>query len=91
MSQSDAPASTTVDSGPSHREEILEALATARSELVRKIESGRVRDAEYEKVRIKRARALAYVANVELDALESEYLEELREDVDELKNGGESP
>lgn len=90
MSQADASAPAKVEEEPTHREEILDALAIARNELVRKIEEGRVRDAEYEKVRIKRARALAYVANVELDALESQYLEELREDVEDLKGGGGS-
>lgn len=71
------------------RQSVKDALATAREELVRKIESGRVRDAEYESVRIKRARALAYVCNVELRAIEASTLEELSERLDRIEETNE--
>lgn len=45
-------------------DEMLETLDKAIGEASRKVESGRVYDAENEKVRIKWIRALAYAVNV---------------------------
>jgi len=46
---------------------------------VRKIESGRIYDAENESVRIKRKRALGYLIRTKLKVLEARELEELEE------------
>lgn len=84
MSATDTSAGAAADE-ETRRDEILDDLRLARRELSRKLDEGRVRDAENERVRVKQARALAYVANVELDAIEAEYLEELQEDLNEIK------
>ena len=66
---------------------IRSSLATAREELTEKIESGRVRDPERDRVRCKVARSLAYVCNIELKAYETASLEELAEEIEELQEG----
>lgn len=75
-------------------EEMLETLDTAISEAARKVESGRVYDAENEKVRIKWIRALAYAVNVrrqvqtnrDLEAV-ADRLERLEGRLEERTNG----
>ena len=52
------------DPGVADYDAMLDTLDVAIAECRRKIEEGRVRDAENEKVRIKRIRALAYTVNV---------------------------
>lgn len=59
----DANASAS-DAGSSDYDQMLTTLDTAIEEAREKIESGRVYDAENERVRIKWIRALAYAVNV---------------------------
>jgi hypothetical protein len=61
----------------------------AISEARRKIEDGRVRDPEREKVRIKWIRALAYTVNVRRQVANDRDLEELAQQVEELKADGD--
>lgn len=66
-------------------EELAQSLRTVRQELIRKIENGRVRDEAKEQVRIKRARTLAYVVSEERKLKKVRELEDLRDEVDEIK------
>ena len=66
-------------------EDMLATLDVAIEEAQRKIESGRVYDAENEKVRIKWIRALAYTVNVRRQVANDRDLEELAEEVERLK------
>lgn len=65
--------------------EMLDRLDVAIEEAQRKIESGRVYDAENEKVRIKWIRALVYAVNVRRQVTEARDLEELTERVETLE------
>ncbi len=69
------------------REEIIQSLRSARLELLDKIENGRVRDEEKERVRVKQWRALAYISKVELNALEDRDLEAFHDRLDALEEG----
>ena len=64
---------------------LLESLDDAIDEAHRKVESGRVYDADNEKVRIKWIRALAYAVNVRRQVTNDRTLEELSERIDELE------
>jgi hypothetical protein len=64
---------------------MLDTLDVAIDEARRKIKSGRVYDAENEKVRIKWIRALAYAINVRRQVTNDRDLEELSERVEELE------
>jgi hypothetical protein len=64
---------------------MLDDLDTAIAEARRKIEEGRVRDPDREKVRIKWVRALAYAVNVRRQVANDRDLEALAEEIDELK------
>lgn len=64
---------------------LIEQLDKALDEIVGKIESGRIRNPEHEKVRIKYYRALGYLARTKQDLVESKTLEELEAEVQELK------
>lgn len=66
-------------------DEMLGTLDVAIDEARRKIENGRVRDAENEKVRIKWIRALAYAVNVRRQVANDRDLEELAEEIEALK------
>lgn len=66
-------------------EDMLATLDVAIEEAQRKIESGRVYDAENERVRIKWIRALAYTVNVRRQVANDRDLEELAEEVERLK------
>ena len=66
-------------------DDMLDWLDTAIEEAHRKVDSGRVYDAENEKVRIKWLRALAYAVNVRRQVTNDRDLTELAEEVDELK------
>lgn len=86
MSATDAPAGAAGTDDRTQRDEILQSLAVVRQEMLRKLAGdGRIRDESKEKIRVKQAKAVAYIASTELDALEAEYLEEMREDLDEIK------
>jgi ribosomal protein L13E len=64
---------------------MLETLDVAIEEARRKVESGRVYDAENEKVRIKWIRALAYAVNVRRQITNDRTLEELSERIEQLE------
>jgi len=64
---------------------MLEDLDVAIEEARYKIENGRVRDPEREKVRIKWVRALAYSVNVRRQVANDRDLQELAEEIEELK------
>jgi len=64
---------------------MLETLDAAIDEARRKVESGRVYDAENEKVRIKWIRALAYAVNVRRQVTTDRDLEELTERLEALE------
>lgn len=64
---------------------MLDTLDVAITEARRKIENGRVRSPENEKVRIKWIRALAYAVNVRRQVATDRDLEELAAQVEELK------
>jgi|APHM01.1.fsa_nt_gi hypothetical protein len=64
---------------------LLEQLDKAIGEIVEKIENGRIRNPEHERVRIKYYRALGYLARTKQDLVESKTLEELEAEVRSLK------
>jgi len=69
---------------------MLADLDVAIEEARYKIENGRVRDAEKEKVRIKWVRALAYAVNVRRQVANDRDLQALAEEIEELKEAYES-
>jgi hypothetical protein len=76
----DAPAVDTADYG-----DMLDTLDVAIAEARRKIENGRVRDEDKEKVRIKWVRALAYAVNVRRQVANDRDLEALADEIEDLK------
>jgi ribosomal protein L13E len=80
---SDASAGARGDDG--EYDWLLEQLDGAIEEAHRKVESGRVYNAENEKVRIKWIRALAYAVNVRRQVTNDRTLEELSERIDDLE------
>lgn len=64
---------------------MLEQLDSAIDEIGEKIENGRIRDAEKEKVRIQYYRALGYLIRTKRKVLEDKTLEELAAEVEELR------
>lgn len=83
----DAGADESPDAGPATTDygDMLDSLDVAIEEAQRKIENGRVYDAQNEKVRIKWIRALAYTINVRRQVAETRDLEELADEVERLK------
>lgn len=71
-------------------EAMLETLDVAIEEAKRKVESGRVYDADNEKVRIKWIRALAYAVNVRRQVTTDRDLEELSERIEQLEDRQET-
>ena len=67
-------------------DDLAETLDTAIEEARRKVESGRVYDAENEKVRIKWIRALAYAVNVRRQVTNDRDLAELSDRVEALED-----
>lgn len=67
-------------------EKMLDALDAAIDEARRKVESGRVYDAENEKVRIKWIRGLAYAINVRRQVTVDRDLEELADRLERLED-----
>lgn len=67
------------------RSTVLHLLEDAIHESHRKVESGRVYDAENERVRQKWIRTLAYTANIYRQTLKDRELEEMRERIDDLE------
>jgi hypothetical protein len=76
----DGASVTTTDYG-----DMLDTLDAAIAEAQRKVESGRVYDVENEKVRIKWIRALAYTVNVRRQVANDRDLEELADEIEQLK------
>ena len=68
---------------------MLETLDVAIAEARRKVENGRVRNAENEKVRIKWIRALAYAVNVRRQVTADRDLDELSDRIEALEELGE--
>lgn len=64
---------------------MMRQLDSAIDEITEKIEDGRIRDAEKEKVRIQYHRALGYLIRTKKKVLEDKTLTELAEEVEELK------
>lgn len=71
---------------PAPRDEMLDLLEDAVREAHRKVESGRVYDAENEKTRIQWIRALAYAAGQYRQLLKDRELDELRERIEALED-----
>ena len=74
------------DVDPGNRDRILELLKDGIREAHRKVEQGRVYDADNEKVRIKWIRALAYATNVYRQTLKDRELEQMRERLEQLED-----
>jgi hypothetical protein len=86
MSQADSP--PTPDLGTDNYDAMLEKLDTAIDEITDKVENGRIRNPEYEKVRIKYYRALGYLIRTRRQVLEDRELQEFRavlEDHDDIE------
>ncbi|WP_240471226.1 hypothetical protein [Halorubrum tropicale] len=66
-------------------DQMLDTLDAAIAEARRKVESGRVYDADNEKVRIKWIRALSYAVNVRRQVQNDRDLAELAEKVERLE------
>lgn len=64
---------------------MLEQLDGAISELTEKIENGRIRDPERDKVRLKMYRTLGYLIRTKRQVLEDTTLQELEQRLDELE------
>ncbi|MFA9428533.1 hypothetical protein [Natronorubrum sp. A-ect3] len=83
----DASAPVTASSGADEYDELLDDLDAAIAEARRKVESGRVRDAENEKVRQGWIRVLAYTANVKRQVQNDSKLADLDERISALEEG----
>ena len=83
-----APDVDDADDGEDY-DDMLESVDAAIDEARRKVESGRVRDAENERVRIKWIRALAYAVNVRRQVTADRDLQELGERLDRLEAEGD--
>jgi uncharacterized membrane protein len=70
-------------------DDMLAELDKAIAELTEKIENGRIRDPERDKVRIKQYRALGYLIRTKQQVLEDVTLQELEAEIEELKAAGE--
>lgn len=79
------PESTPSPSLRSETEEMLRKLDVSIDELTRKIEDGRVRDAEKERTRIKRYRALANALRTRSELVEQRELQDLHRKVQQLQ------
>lgn len=64
---------------------MIESLDSAINAVEHKIESGRIRDVEKEKVRIQYYRALSTLIRTKRRVLEDKTLEELAAEIEELK------
>ena len=71
-------------------DEMMQQLDSTIDDLVEKIESGRVRDAEKEKVRVQQYRALGYLIRTKKKVLEDRTLDELAAEIEELKDAENS-
>lgn len=85
MTDAAADASAGAREASGEYDEMLAHLDTAIEEAKRKVENGRVYDADNEKVRIKWIRCLAYAVNVRRQVTTDRDLEELTEEVEQLR------
>ncbi|MFY4815480.1 hypothetical protein ACOJIV_22695 [Haloarcula sp. AONF1] len=87
MSDNASAGATGTDSEDVQHEydQMLDTLDAAIAEARRKVESGRVYDADNEKVRIKWIRALSYAVNVRRQVQNDRDLAELAEKVERLE------
>lgn len=84
-SDTDSPVEP-LDDGPlAEREDILRMLEDAMDEAHRKVESGRVRDAENEKVRQGWFRVLGYLAGQHRQVIKDKEIEEMQEELELIK------
>ena len=83
MSQTDSP--PTPDLGTDNYDAMLEKLDTAIEEVTDKVENGRIRNPEHDKVRIKYYRTLGYLVRTKRQVLEDKTLEELEAEVQAIK------
>lgn len=84
---SDSPPSS--DLATENYDVMLEQLDKAIGEIVEKVENGRIRDPEHEKVRIQYYRALGYLVRTKRQVLENKTLEDLEVEIQELKEARE--
>jgi len=80
----------TPDLNTENYEIMLEQLDKAIGEIVEKVENGRIRNPEHEKVRIKYYRTLGYLVRTKRQVLEDKTLEELEAEVQALKQAREN-
>lgn len=66
-------------------DDMLATLDVAIDEAQRKIERGRIRKPEYEKVRCKQWKTLGYLINVRRQVANDRDLEELAEEIEQIK------
>lgn len=71
---------------PGEYDAMLEQLDKTIDSLADKIENGRIRNPEHEKVRIKQYRCMAYLVRTKRKVLEDQTLEELAAEVEELRD-----
>lgn len=81
----DASADTREANAGEGYDEMLDTLDVAIEEAKQKVESGRVYDADNEKVRIKWIRALAYAVNVRRNVTNDRDLQELAERIEAIE------
>jgi hypothetical protein len=77
MSQTDSP--PTPDLGTDNFDAMLEKLDVAIENITDKVENGRIRNPEHEKVRIQYYRALGYLIRTRRQILEDRELQEFRD------------
>lgn len=77
MSQTESP--PTPDLGTDNYDAMLEKLDIAIDEVTDKVENGRIRNPEHEKVRIKYYRVLGYLIRTRRQILEDRELQEFRD------------
>jgi hypothetical protein len=80
-----AAAEERADSDVDDYDEMLDTIDVAIDEARRKVENGRVYDADNERVRIKWIRALSYAVNVRRQVQNDRTLTELAEKVEKLE------
>lgn len=88
MSRTDAP--STPELRTDDYDVMLDQLDGAITELTDKIETGRIRKPEHEKVRVKYYRTLGYLIRTKRQVLEDATLEELEAEIQTLKAGREA-
>lgn len=77
MSQTDSPPTPDLDTD--NYDAMLEKLDVAIENITEKVENGRIRNPEHEKVRIQYHRALGYLIRTRRQILEDRELQEFRE------------